>query len=75
MRPKTAHEPDAEVMGAAEAFEDARGLGRLLRRNLASDVPTVPLEVPLSVLLAALDKLSRDDLMLLQQRVGERLAS
>ena len=75
MRPKSAHEPDAEVMSALEVQEDARQVANVLRQNLLKAEPAVQLEVPLSTFLSALDNLSRDELLILRQRVDERLAA
>ena len=75
MKPKSAHEPSAAVMSAKEVRKDARQLANTLRRNLLKAEPAVQLEVPLSTFLSALDSLSRDDLLILRQRVEERLAA
>ncbi len=75
MKPKSAHEPGAEVMSAMEVQQDARQVAKVLRQNLLKAEPAVQLEVPLSTFLSALDKLSRDELLILRQRVDERLAA
>ena len=75
MKPKSAHEPGEEVMSALEVQEDARQIANVLRQNLLKAEPSVQLEVPLSTFLSALDKLSRDELLILRQRVEERLAA
>ena len=75
MKPKSAHEPGAEVMSAMEVREDARQVANVLRHNLLKAEPAVQLEVPLSTFLSALDSLSRDELLMLRQRVDERLAA
>lgn len=62
-------------MSAKEVRKDARQLANTLRRNLLKAEPAVQLEVPLSTFLSALDSLSRDDLLILRQRVEERLAA
>jgi hypothetical protein len=74
-KPKSAHEPEAEVMSVSEVQEDARQLAYVLRSNLLKAEPGVKLEVPLSAFLSALDNLSRDELLILRQRVDERLAA
>ena len=75
MRTKTAHEPKARVMSAAEAREDADRIASVLRRNALKAEPTVGLRVPLSVFLSALDNFNRDELLILRKRVEERLAA
>ena len=74
MRRKSAHEPEADVMSAAELGEDARHVAHVLRQNLLKAEPAVKLQVPLATFLSALDTLSRDELLILRQRVEERLA-
>ena len=73
MKQRSAHEPEAKVMSAAEVWEDARQVAEVLRRNLSKAEPTVELRIPLSVFLSALDDLSRDELVILRKRVDERL--
>ena len=74
MKQRSAHEPKAKVMSAAEVWEDAQHVAEVLRRNLAKAEPTVGLRIPLSVFLSALDDLSREELVILRKRVDERLA-
>jgi hypothetical protein len=74
MKQKSAHEPKARVMSAAEVWEDAQQIAEVLRRNLLKAEPTVGLRIPLSVFLSALDDLSREELVILRKRVEERLA-
>ncbi len=74
MNAKTAHEPEAEVMSATDVLEDAQELGALLQSNLAREERVVRLEIPFSILLSALDHLSRDELTFLQKRLTDRLA-
>ena len=74
MEPKTAHEPEAKVMNAMDVLDDARRLAQVLQRNASEKGHLEHLQVPLSAYLAALDELSRDELVILQQRVEERLA-
>ena len=62
-------------MRATDVADDARLLADRLRRNLLSAEPAVQLDIPLSAFLSALDKLSRDELLLLRQIVDERLAA
>ena len=71
MEQKTPHEPDADVMNAEEALDDAQKLSHLLRQNFAK-TNTDPL--PLSVLLDSVEKLNRSELQALKTRVEQRLA-
>jgi len=75
MRRKSAHEPEAEVMSAADVWNDAQQIADVLRQNLLKAEPMVQLQVPLSVFLSALDSLNRDELMVLHQRVEQQLAA
>jgi hypothetical protein len=75
MKAKSVHEPSAKLMSADDVSEDARRVANALRQNLLKAEPAVQLEVPFSTFLAALDKLSRDELLILRQRVEERLAA
>jgi hypothetical protein len=75
MKRKSVHEPEAKVMSAADAWDDAQQIAEVLRQNLLKAEPAVQLQVPLSIFLSALDSLSRDELALLRQRVEERLAA
>jgi len=47
----------------------------LLRENLPKTDPVVKLQIPLSVLLSALDNFNKDELVILRKRVEERLAA
>jgi len=75
MKRKSAHEPKAKVMSAADVWDDAQRIANVLRSNLLKTEPAVRLEIPLSVFLSALEGLSRDELLILRNRVEERLAS
>ena len=75
MKRKTAHEPKAKVMSAADVWDGAQQLGQLLRENLPKTDPVVKLQIPLSVLLSALDNFNKDELVILRKRVEERLAA
>lgn len=75
MKKKSAHEPKAKVMSAAEAWEDSQQILMALRQNLREAEPLVGLQIPLSVLLSAVDNLKRDELVILQKRVKTRLAA
>jgi len=74
MKRKSAHESDVEVMSAGEVREDAQQVANVLRQNLLKAEPAVQLQVPLSTFLSALDTLGRDELLIVRQRVEERLA-
>ncbi|MDZ7289112.1 MAG: hypothetical protein ONB44_15230 [candidate division KSB1 bacterium] len=75
MRKKTVHEPKAKVMSAIEVWDDAQQIATILRQNLSRAEPVVRLQIPLSALLSALDSLGRDELVILQKRVKERLVA
>ena len=75
MKRKSAHEPRAKVMSAADVWDDAQRLTIVLRRNLLKAEPMVRLQIPLSVFLSALDGFSQDELIILRRRVEERLAA
>ena len=74
MKHKSAHEPEADVMSAADVWEDAQQVAQVLQQNLRKAEPVVRLQIPLSSFLSALDNLSREELMVLHKRVEERLA-
>ena len=75
MKRKSVHEPKAGVMSATDVWEDAHQIATALRQNLLKAEPMVRLQVPFSVLLSALDSLNRDELMILRERLEERLAA
>ena len=75
MEPRTAHEPEAEVMSAADVWDDAQRLAEVLQNNASKTGHFVRLQVPLSAYLAALDDLSREDLVILRKRLDQKLAS
>jgi len=75
MKNKSAHEPEAKVMSAADVWDDAQQIAEVLRQNLFKAEPVVRLQIPLSIFLAAVDNFSRDELVLLRQRIEERLAA
>ena len=74
MERKTTHEPKAKLMSAADVWDDAQQIARVLRRNARSE-PIVHLQIPLSVFLSALDSLDRDELAILRDRVRQQLAA
>ena len=61
------HEPEAELLSAEDAIQDAQHL-RLLFRQRRNVELSVPLRVPLHVLLEALDDLEPDALHMVIQR-------
>jgi Fe-S-cluster formation regulator IscX/YfhJ len=75
MKAKSVHEPEAEVMGAEDVWDDAREIARALHENIQKADPVVQLQIPLSSLLSALEHFSREELEVLQRRVAERLAN
>lgn len=75
MNNQSVHEPEAELMSAAEVWDDAQQIAAVLRQNLLSAEPVVRLQIPLSALLSAVDTFNKDELLILRQRIDERLAS
>jgi hypothetical protein len=75
MKDQSVHEPKAKVMSAAEVWDDAQEVAKVLRRNLLKAEPVIRLPVPFSVLLSAVDDFDQDELLLLRRRIDERLAA
>ena len=75
MAQKSAHEPEADVMNAADVWDDAGRVAAVMLSNLLKAEPLVQMQIPLSVLLSALASLSREELVVLRQRLDERLAA
>jgi hypothetical protein len=75
MKDQSVHEPKAKVMSAAEVWDDAQEVAKVLRRNLLKAEPVIRLPVPFSVLLSAVDDFNQDELLLLRRRIDERLAA
>lgn len=75
MKHKSAHEPKAKVMDAAEVWDDAQRIANVLRQNLLNAEPAVHIRIPLSAFLSALDNLDHDELLVLRQQVETRLAA
>ncbi len=73
MKQKSVHEPKAKLMSAAEVWDDAQQVTTILRQNALQADPVVRLPIPLSVFLSALDTFSREELLLVRQRIEERL--
>ena len=66
---KTVHDPDAEVMSAEDVWNDSETIAAVLRRRLIAKS-----ELPVSVVLAALDNFGTDELVLVRERVLQKLA-
>ncbi len=75
MKPKSVHEPKAKVMSASDVWEDAQEITSVLKQNLLREEPMVRLQIPLSTLLSAIEKLSSEELLILYKRIEARLAS
>lgn len=75
MSDKSVHEPKARVMSAAEVWDDAQQAAEVLRQNLLKAEPVVRLQIPFSVLLSAVEEFSQEELLILRQRIEERLAA
>lgn len=72
---KSAHEPNAPVMSAADVWDDALQVADVLRQNLLKSERIVRLQIPFSFFLSALESFDRDELVVLRQRVEERLTA
>lgn len=66
---KTVHDPDAEYMSAEDVWNDSETIAAVLRRRL-----TAKSELPVSAVLAALDNFGTDELVLVRERVLQKLA-
>jgi hypothetical protein len=73
--PKSVHEPNAPLLSAQEAIQDAERLQELLRRNRQQAEQEIQLRVPFAVILNAIDQLEAGELRLLVQRLEDRLAA
>lgn len=67
------HEPEAELLSAEDAIQDAARLRAVFRRRESERV--VPVRVPLWALLEAIDRLEADELRQVAQRAEERLVT
>ena len=74
MSEKSVHEPEARLLSAQDAVQDAERLRALLRRNQQRAEREVQLRVPFTVIIEAIDQLETGELRLLAQRLEERLA-
>jgi len=75
MKHESVHEPEAKVMNAAAVWNDARQIATELRQNLSKVEPAVQLQIPLGLILSALDNLSSDELAILHRHIEKRLAA
>lgn len=74
MMKKSVHEPDAPMMSAADVWDDASEVADVLRQNLHKNERIVRLQIPFSFFLSALESFEQEELIVLRQRVEERLA-
>jgi len=72
---KSVHEPNAPLLSAQDAIQDAERLQELLWRNRQQAEREVQLRVPFTVILKAIDQLEASELCLLVQRLEDRLAA
>jgi len=72
---KSIHEPNAPLLSAQDAIQDAGRLRELLWRNRQQAEQEVQLRVPFTVILEAIDQLEAGELRLLVQRLEDRLAA
>jgi len=72
---KSVHEPNAPLLSAQDAIQDAERLQELLWRNRQQAEREVQLRVPFTVILKAIDQLEASELRLLVQRLEDRLAT
>jgi len=72
---KSIHEPEAELLSAEEAVQDAARLSAVIRGGRRASERAVPVRVPLWALLEALDVLEPPELDKVAHRVQERLAA
>jgi len=72
---KSTHEPKAKVMSATDVWYDAKEIASVLKHNLLESEPMVRFQIPLSTFLNAVEKLDREELLILQKHIETRLAS
>ncbi len=75
MKNRSAHEPDAKVMSAADVWDDAQQIADVLQHNSLKAEAVIQLQIPLMSFLSALDNFSHNELLILQEKVEERLVS
>jgi len=71
---KSVHEPEARLLSAQDAIQDAERLRMHLRRNRERAEQEVQLRVPFTAIIEAIDQLETGELRLLAERLEERLA-
>lgn len=74
MEAKSTHEPKARVMSAHEVWDDAREIAQALKKNLLIAEPVVRLQIPLSTFMSAIENLSHEELLILNERIEAKLA-
>jgi hypothetical protein len=72
---KSVHEPNAPLLSAQDAIQDAERLRELLWRNRQQAEREVQLQVPFTVILKAIDQLEASELQVLAQRLEDRLVA
>ena len=72
MKPRTVHEPEAELMSAADVIADADRLHELFERKKREQKPA-PSPLSLASVLAAIGEFSKMDLLVVKQRLEARL--
>lgn len=72
---KSVHEPEAQLLSAQDAIQDAERLRALLLRNRQRAEREVQLQVPFTVILQAIDQLEPGELRMSAQRLEDRLAA
>ena len=72
---KSVHEPQAKLLSAEDAVQDAARLRAVMRGSRRASERAVPVRVPLWALLEALDVLDPPELQQIAHRVQERLAA
>jgi|GEM_PF-1916799 len=69
------HEPEAQLLSAQDAVQDARRLRELLSCNRQQVRQGVQLQVPFATIIEAVDRLEDVQLRLLAQQLKKRLAT
>ncbi len=70
---RSVHEPEARLLSAKDAIQDAERLRELLRRNRQRAEQEIQLRVPFQVIVEAIDQLGVAELRVLERRLQERL--
>lgn len=74
-KPQGVHEPEAQLLSAQDAIQDAERLQALLSHNQEQAERNVQLQVPFTAILQAIDQLEPNELRILAQRLENRLSS